>query len=89
MEDLILLICRIFGMIVAGFGLWFGAISACFLLREKTLPEPDRLRRFAVLIPARNEEACIAGIIESIQKQECMALHLPSAKIITSFVQFH
>ena len=70
MEDLILLICRIFGMIAAGFGLWFGAISACFLLREKPLPEPDRPKRFAVLIPARNEESCIAGIIESLQKQD-------------------
>ena len=69
MEDLILLICRIFGLIASGFGLWFGVISACFLLRKKYLPEPDRLLRFAVLIPARNEEACIAGIIESIHKQ--------------------
>ncbi len=70
MEDLILLICRIFGLIAAGFGIWFGVISVCFLLPEKKLPEPEKLLHFAVLIPARNEEACISNIIESIQKQD-------------------
>ncbi len=70
MEDLILLFCRFFSLIAAGFGVWFGIISACFLLREKPLPQPDKQMRFAVLIPARNEESCIAGIIESIQKQD-------------------
>lgn len=59
----------IFCLILKVFGIYFGVISAFCIFRPKRFPETDKLLRFAVLVPARNEESCIAGIIESLQKQ--------------------
>ena len=56
---------------VCGFFLLYAAyyvVLALFCLkRRKRLPEPDRNHKFAVLIPARNEETVIANLIHSIQ----------------------
>ena len=54
----------VFFLILRVFFLYFLAVSLFGLCRRRT-PEPAaRLRRFAVLIAARNEESCIAGLIE-------------------------
>lgn len=49
--------------------LYMGITGACFLLpRRKHQPSPP-YTRFAVLIPARNEENVIATLIENLQQQ--------------------
>ena len=59
----------VFFLILRVFSLYFLAVSLFGLCRRRT-PEPAaRLRRFAVLIAARNEESCIAGLIESLRAQ--------------------
>lgn len=59
----------VFFLIIKVFSLYFLAVSLFGLCRRRT-PEPAaRLRRFAVLIAARNEESCIAGLIESLRAQ--------------------
>ena len=59
----------VFFLILRVFSLYFLAVSL-FGLCSRRRPEPAaRLRRFAVLIAARNEECCIAGLIESLRAQ--------------------
>ena len=59
----------VFFLIIKVFSLYFLAVSL-FGLCSRRRPEPAaRLRRFAVLIAARNEESCIAGLIESLRAQ--------------------
>lgn len=70
MEDILFLIYRVFSVITALYGACFAVISLFLFRRQKSLPEAGQQLRFAVLIPARNEEACIAGIIESLKKQD-------------------
>ena len=69
MSKLILTVCHLFFLLLSAYGIYFGAVSLCCLLRRKSPPPADRLLRFAVLAPARNEENCIAGLVESIRKQ--------------------
>jgi len=69
MSDYISLVCDVFFLLMTVFGVYFAAVSICFLLRKRSAPEANRQLRFAVLVAARNEEACIAGIIESIRQQ--------------------
>lgn len=69
MEDIIFAVCRVFQLLIAVYGLYFAIISLFLFKRNTQLPIPESNLRFAVLIPARNEEACIAGIIESIHNQ--------------------
>lgn len=64
------LLCRGFAAVMGLYGMYFAAVSAGVLLRGKPQTPPERLLRFAVLVPARNEEACIAGMVESIRRQD-------------------
>ncbi len=70
MQDCILFLCRFFFLLVALMGLWFTGISLCAFFKKQPRPEADRQLRFAVLVAARNEESCIAGIVESIRRQD-------------------
>ncbi len=69
MEELFSVIFLIFSVITACYGLYFAVISCFFLKKPRPYPESDKLRRFAVLIPARNEARCISGLIESLHNQ--------------------
>lgn len=69
MSKLILTVCNLFFLLLSVYGVYFGAVSLCCLLKKKPLPPADRQLRFAVLAAARNEEACIAGLVESIKGQ--------------------
>ena len=51
------------------FSAWFLIVALFALLPRRRLPEAQTRLRFAVLIPARNEERCIAGIVESLRAQ--------------------
>lgn len=69
MREAISFIYEAFCLIMFIYGLYFAAVSVFFVFRKKPAPEPERQLRFAVLVPARNEEGCIAGIVESIHRQ--------------------
>lgn len=69
MKEFISTLYQIFCIVLSAYGVYFGAVSICFLLKRQTVPPPSDLLRFAVLIAARNEEDCIAGIVESIRQQ--------------------
>lgn len=58
-----------FFLIVKLFSLYFLVVSIFSLCRRKAPANDAPQRRFAVLIAARNEEGCIAGLIESLQAQ--------------------
>lgn len=69
MGDAVSILYQLFGLVMAAYGLYFGAVSVCALLRRRQSEHPARQMRFAVLAAARNEEACIAGLVESIKRQ--------------------
>lgn len=69
MSNAILFICDLFFLLMGALGLCLTAVSLGALLRRKPLPPPEKQLRFAVLAAARNEEDCIAGLIESIKAQ--------------------
>lgn len=52
------------------FAIYFGIISIFSLFGKKKENQTDIRLKFAVLIPARNEQNCIAGIIDSLKKQD-------------------
>ena len=52
------------GAIVFHF-LIFGIVG---IFRRKTYPKTDKINKFGAIIPARNEENVVAGLIESIRK---------------------
>ncbi|MBR6917314.1 MAG: glycosyltransferase family 2 protein [Clostridia bacterium] len=54
-----------------------GVLSAHFILfaivgvfRKRTYPVTDKVNRYGIIIPARNEESVVAGLIESIKKND-------------------
>lgn len=63
------MICDGFFWLMAAFGVYFAVLSAGCLLPKRQIEVPQRCMRFAVLIPARNESRCVAGIIESLRRQ--------------------
>lgn len=40
------------------------------IFRKKTYPKTDKINRYGIIIPARNEEKVVAGLIESVQKND-------------------
>lgn len=69
MKEIISTLYQIFCIVLSAYGIYFGAVSICFLLKKRSVPPSTRCLRFAVLIAARNEEDCISGIVESIRQQ--------------------
>lgn len=61
-SDILCLITKIFAI-------YFAVISLFGLLRTKSLKGSGQQLKFAVLIAARNEENCIAGIVRSLKEQ--------------------
>lgn len=70
MREYMLILCDVFYILLALYGVYFAAVSVGFMGKEKVVAEADRQMRFAVLVPARNEAHCISGIVESIKKQD-------------------
>lgn len=61
--DVLFWICKILTFYTA-------ALSVFFLLPRRKCPNAAPKTRFAVLIPARNEEGVIGNIVKSLQKQD-------------------
>ncbi len=60
---------QIFFILLKAVGLYFTIVSLFALLPAKKPKPVEHKQHFAVLIPARNEATCIAGLIESLKKQ--------------------
>ena len=63
----------LFAIFIAATAVLLYFIAYCFLRGQKPIPrsrETAKRRRFAVLIPARNEENVIGNLIESLFRQE-------------------
>ena len=70
MDKVLIIMCSVFSVVSTVYGIYF-AIVSCFALRKTIeFPEQQEKKKFAILIPARNEESCIAGIVESILTQD-------------------
>lgn len=61
---------NVFFVILRVFSLYFLAVSLFGLCRRVRPASAAVQRRFAILIAARNEENCIAGLIESLRAQK-------------------
>lgn len=70
MQEAIASLYNLFCLLLSLYGIYFGAISLCAFLRRRNCLDTQKQLRFAVLIAARNEEGCIAGIVESILLQD-------------------
>lgn len=55
---------------VSLFGAYFSILALFGLRKPRRQPETGNLMKFAVLVPARNEAACISGIIKSMSMQD-------------------
>jgi len=62
-------VLSVFFTVINIISLYFGFIALFGFFSRKKPEEPVALRRFAVLIAARNEANCIEGLIESLQAQ--------------------
>lgn len=60
---------EVFFIVTKIFAVYFALISLFGLIPLKSTAGTDKRLKFAVLIAARNEEACIAGIVESLKQQ--------------------
>ena len=59
-----------FCLLLTILGAYSTLLSVFSLFRQRPFPKSEKQLRFAVLVPARNEERCIAGIVESIHQQD-------------------
>ena len=48
----------------------FAVFGAVGVFRKKKYPKTEKMNKYGLIIPARNEEAVIAGLIESIKKND-------------------
>lgn len=69
MREIIFICYSAFCALMSIYGIYFAVISACCILKKRTAAKPTKQLHFAVLVAARNEEGCIAGIVESIKRQ--------------------
>lgn len=69
-RECILTLYQFFCAAAALFGVYFAVISAGVFLKKKKEPSVKKQMRFAVLAAARNEESCIAALVESIRHQD-------------------
>ncbi len=66
--DIVMLVTNVLitllGLVMAHFAI-FGIVGT---FKRKTYPKTDKINKYGLIIPARNEEAVVAGLIESIKK---------------------
>ena len=63
-------ICFVLSLCLKIFTLYFAAVAAFALVRRKRYPSAAPQTRFAVVVAARNEEAVITHLIDSIRQQD-------------------
>ena len=66
--DVVRLVFSIITTVLGAILLHFIVYAIIGLFSKKTYPETEKKNRFGLIIPARNEESVVTGLIESIQK---------------------
>jgi len=66
---ILLLIVSVPGIFLAAYGLYFAAIALLGLRRHLSYPKAVPQARFAVVVAARNEEAVIGNLVDSLKRQ--------------------
>ena len=66
--DIVILVTNILSAFIGLLTAHFFVIAIIGLFRRKTFPEAKEKLKYGLIIPARNEEAVVGGLIESIQK---------------------
>ena len=66
--DVVRLVFSIITTVLGAVLLHFIVYAIIGLFSKKTFPETEKKNRFGLIIPARNEESVVTGLIESIQK---------------------
>lgn len=68
-SELFCLLATVGGGVLSLYGIYFFILALFALKKEKSYPVAKPQKRFAVLVAARNEEAVIANLIESLLAQ--------------------
>ena len=66
---ILLLIVSVPGIFLAAYGLYFAGIALLGLRRHLSYPKAAPQARFAVVVAARNEEAVIGNLVDSLSRQ--------------------
>lgn len=82
-QDIVYLIFTIFSTLLALPTIHFFVFGVIGLFVCKKYPKAQKLRKYGVIIPARNEEKVVAHLIESVKKN-----HYPQ-ELLTIFVVAH
>jgi len=69
MQHYIIILCDAFMTLTAILGGLLTLISLGFIFKRAPAPPAQKRLRFAVLIPARNEERCIPSIVAALKRQ--------------------
>ena len=56
--------------LLGAFAAHFVVFAIVGVFRRKTVPQTDKINKYGLIIPARNEEEVVAGLIESIKKND-------------------
>ena len=56
--------------LLGAFTVHFVVFAIVGVFRRKTVPQTDKINKYGLIIPARNEEEVVAGLIESIKKND-------------------
>lgn len=68
--EALLTFCGVCGMIFAAVYAYRSIFVAVGLFTTKVFPKTDRLHKYAILVPARNEETVIGNLLDSIAEQD-------------------
>lgn len=68
--DTVLLITNILFTLMGAAMLHFLVFAVIGIFKKKSYPKTDLKKRYGMIIPARNEESVVAGLIESIRKND-------------------
>ena len=68
--DLVRIIVTVPSAILGIMFLHFIVFSVIGIFKKKSYPETEEKKRYGIIIPARNEETVVAGLIESIRKND-------------------
>lgn len=70
MLKLIVCILEIIDILMILYGIYYVIIGIFVFLKEKKIKKTNAKNRFAIIIPARNEEKVIGNLLDSLEKQK-------------------
>ena len=70
MLKLIVCILKVIDILMIIYGIYYVIIGIFVFLKEKKIKKTNAKNRFAIIIPARNEEKVIGNLLDSLKKQK-------------------